>query len=270
MTEDRLLRLRGTTFAHDISGASAGPTLVWGHGLSSDRAGERATPIVDLDALAPDARIVRYDARNHGRSGLAAVPPGNAWEQMAIDQLELTEQLGIGTYTAGGASLGAATALWAAVIAPERIEALVLTIPPTGWATRAAQTDRYEMMASVLERHGPQPLIDGLDAVPVPDPFADDPTWRERSADRLRRADAAKLCQAFRDATSANLPARQQIAALTQPVLVLAWTGDPGHPISTVDELRTLRPDAEVHIASTAPDLDTWTDRVRHFLTGLV
>ncbi len=264
-----MLDLRGATLAHEVSAPVAGPTLVWGHGLSSDRAGERAFPIVEVDALASEARIVRYDARNHGRSSLAAAPAGNSWEQMALDQLALADHLGIGHHVAGGASLGAATALWAATLAPSRIDALVLVIPPTGWETRAAQTDRYEMMAGVLERHGPQSLIDGLDAVPIPDPFADDPTWRDRSADRLRRADVPKLAQAFRDATSANLPERDRIADLDQPMLILAWTGDPGHPISTVDELRNLRPDAEVHVASTAADLGSWTDRVRQFLTGL-
>ena len=45
-------------------------------------------------------------------------------------------------------------ALHAAVAAPGRVDALVLMIPPTAWATRAAQASRYRASADLAEREG--------------------------------------------------------------------------------------------------------------------
>ncbi len=41
-------------------------------------------------------------------------------------------------FVAGGSSMGCATSIYAALLAPERMKALVLVIPPTAWETRAA------------------------------------------------------------------------------------------------------------------------------------
>jgi len=52
-------------------------------------------------------------------------------------------------------------------------------------------------------------------------------------------------------------------------MLVLAWTGDPGHPVTTAEELRRLVPRATVHGDSTGPAIDQWTGHIAEFLTGL-
>lgn len=260
--------VRGCGFAHDLAGDAAAPAVVWGHGLNSSRTSERSFGLFDLDGLAGDLRLLRYDARTHGETETADLPrtgagAPNAWREMALDQLALAGACGIDRHVAAGASLGAATALWAAVLAPDRIQRLVLVIPPTGWETRAAQTDRYELMARIVDDGGVQPLIDGIDQAPVPDPFVGDPAWTARSIDTLRSADPVRLARRLRDAGTADLPDRVAIAALSMPMTILAWTGDPGHPIDTVEELRHLRPDAEVHVAPTADDLAAWPDLLR-------
>jgi pimeloyl-ACP methyl ester carboxylesterase len=70
----------------------------------------------------------------------------------------------------------------------------------------------------------------------------------------------------MRGATRANLPDRAEIAGITVPALILAWTGDPIHPVSTADELHALIPDSELHVASTPADLASWTDLTAGFL----
>jgi pimeloyl-ACP methyl ester carboxylesterase len=70
----------------------------------------------------------------------------------------------------------------------------------------------------------------------------------------------------MRGATVADLPDRADIARIGVPALVLAWTGDPVHPVSTAEELHSLIPDAELHVSSTRSDMDSWTDRTRLFL----
>ncbi len=170
---------------------------------------------------------------------------------------------------AAGASMGAATALHAAVMSPERIIGLVLVIPPTGWETRAEQAGVYEQGAALIETAGIERVIAAGSLVAPPDPFLDDPDFSARRAEGLRSWDPVRLAHAMRGATRAQLPTRRQIASIGCPMLVLAWTGDPGHPVSTAAELARLVPHATVHVDSTGPAVERWTAHVADFLTEL-
>lgn len=255
--------IRGAEIAYEVSGS--GPDVVWGHGLSQTRATESVVPLVEWTQV--PARVVRYDARGHGASQTTPDLGGYSWEQLALDQLALAAHLGIERYTAAGASMGCGTALWAAVHAPDRVEQLVLVIPPTGWETRAAQADVWEQMAGLIERGGVEAMIAARADIPPPDPLADDPGYRDRQAAATRSWAPERLAQVMRGAGRADLPPRDTLAGLSMPALVLAWTGDAIHPMSTADELERLLPDVVVHRASTRHDLDAWTGIVAGFIS---
>lgn len=241
--------------------------LIWGHGLTSSRADEDVEPLVDCHRLAAeDRRIVRYDARGHGASESTADLTAYAWDQLALDQLALADGLGIEGYVAGGASMGAATALHAVVAAPERIAGLLLVIPPTAWETRADQADLYRQMADVVETRGVEPLIAGAAMLPPPDPYADRPGFRERRSAALRAAAPQRLAQVFRGAATTDLPSPELLERIGVPTLILAWSGDPGHPVSTAERLHELIAGSELSIAGTYDELGTWTDRARELL----
>lgn len=261
---EQTITVRGVDLAGTRSAGA--PTFIWGHGLTSHRAQEDATRLLEWDELASSLDLVRYDARGHGESGSTPGPTEYGWDELALDQLALADGLGIEGYIAGGASMGCGTALWAAVRAPERIQGLVLMIPPTAWETRQAQTEVWEQAATVLESRGVEALITARAALPSPDPFADDPSWKDRAAANLRAWDPARLARVFRGAGVADLPDRKAIASISVPTLVLAWSGDTGHPVSTAEALGELIADSEVHIATTADDLARWTSLTRTFL----
>lgn len=242
-----------------------GPDLIWGHGLSQSRADESVLSLVDW-ARVP-ARVTRYDARGHGESESTPDLDGYSWAELAGDQLALADTLGIDRYIAGGASMGCGTALHAAVQEPSRVRRLVLAIPPTAWETRRAQAELWAQSATVIETDGVEVMIRARAAIAPPDPFADDPGYRERSATATRRWDPERLARVMRGAARADFPSRDQIAAITVPTLILAWTGDPVHPTATADELSRLLPQAERHDATTAADLATWTDRIVAFVS---
>ncbi len=260
-----MYEIRGAVLSTDRSGV--GPTLVWGHGLTSSRASEDAFPLIRWDEVRASADVVRYDARGHGESAFTA--DGYGWDELALDQLGLCDELEISAAIVGGASMGAATALHVATIAPERVRALVLMIPPTAWETRAAQAGVYVQMADVIDAAGVEPLIAASADVPPPDPFVSDGGWKERRAEILRSADPVRLAGVFRGAASADLPPRAAVAAITCPTLILAWSGDPGHPVSSAEQLHGLIDGSTVHIASTSDQLDTWTDRIVDFIAEL-
>ena len=257
--------IRGVELDHERQGS--GRTMVWGHGLTSSRADEAVAPVlIDWPAATRHLDVVRYDARGHGRSGYTADPVGYGWDRMALDQLALADHLGIDRYVAGGASMGCATALHVAVAAPERVEALVLVIPPTAWETRAAQADNYRRMGDIIEARGVEPIIAAAADLPIPDPFVELDGWKERGAERMRAADPVRLVGLFRGAATADLPDRDAVAGIGVPALILAWTGDPSHPVSTARELEGLLPDATLHEASTIAEFQSWTGRVVDFL----
>ena len=98
----------------------------------------------------------------------------------------------------GRASMGCATALWAAVHDPARITALVLAIPPTalGDARRAAQ--RLRGRARLVEQGRLDEYVDASMSTPPPDPLlpiAD--LYREGYAAAMRAADPVRLARVF-------------------------------------------------------------------------
>lgn len=263
--------IRGVEVHYELLGdeRSIRTPFVWGHGLTSSRASEDEMALLDFQAISAGRPVLRYDARGHGESGPLVSPHEGDWAELALDQIALVDHVGFGNVVLGGASMGAATALHAAARLRDRLDGLVLMIPPTAWETRTAQADLYEQMANVVEQRGPGLLIQAAAATPPPDPFVDDDAWTLRRASALQAASPARLAAAFRGARTADLPTVEEIATIGVPTLILAWSGDPGHPVSTAERLVELMPRVDLTIASTRAELDTWTPRCVDFLAGL-
>jgi 3-oxoadipate enol-lactonase len=259
--------IRGVELDHDLTGSGA-TTLVWGHGLSSSRADEDRTGTLDWSTLGGGA-VLRYDARGHGRSGYTPDPRSYSWAELAQDQLALASALGVGRYIAGGASMGCGTALHAAVAAPGRVAGLLLTIPPTAWETRRERVEVWEAVARVVERSGTDGFVATMAAMPEPDPLAGDAERRAAREASARAWDPVRLAGVFRGAGHADLPTREQVRTITVPTLILAWSGDPGHPLSTAEALAELIDGSRLVVARTRAELDAWTSTAAAFLDSL-
>ena len=101
------------------SGGS-GPVLILGHGFLMD--GRMFDP--QVQALAPEFRVIRWDARGFGRTRWDG-KPFNLWDS-AADCIALLDHLGIQRAVIGGMSQGGYCALRVALRYPERVRALVL------------------------------------------------------------------------------------------------------------------------------------------------
>ena len=75
---------------------------------------------------------------------------------------------------------------------------------------------------------------------------------------------------ALRGAAASDLPDPRALRRLQVPTLVLAWRGDPTHPLSTAKRLVELLPDAELHVAAASDDIRDWSERIREFLANAV
>ena len=261
----------GGVFLH-IERSGAGRPFVWAHGLTSSIAAERDGGLFQWEGAVDGVDVVRYDARGHGRSpaaatGAAASPSDFEWPALADDFLAVADAEGVESMVAGGASMGCATVLYAALAAPERVQALVLAIPPTAWETRAEQSGIYVKSAGFLASRGMDAYLEASRALPANPPWA--AARREVRLRHVAAMDADVLSTILRGAASSNLPPRDAVATITCPTLVLAWADDPGHPLSTAESLQSLMPGAQLSVARSFEEAAAWPGVVSSFLASL-
>ena len=136
--------------------AGEGPLAVYAHGGFVSQATEDRMGLFDwAPVLDAGQRLVRYDARAHGRSTGDPVDTDYTYPSLADDLLALLDHLGAAEPVAAmGASMGCGTVLHAAVQAPDRFSRLVLLIPPTAWTTREAHAQANRESADTIEREG--------------------------------------------------------------------------------------------------------------------
>lgn len=260
------MQVRGFDLDYDVTGTGNALPLVWGHGLTSSRGISAAYPLVDLAPIRPLRNVVCYDARGHGLSSRLDDPAKGSWAELSLDQQALIDELGFDQVVLGGVSMGAGTALFSALALGDRVDRMVLVIPPTGWEERVAQIDMYEQAAQIVEARGPKALLAASATVPPPDPFAGTAAWIDRRVGNLGAADPDRLAACFRGAAFADLPPVDALTTIASPALVLAWTGDAAHPVSTAERLGATLQNVTVSIASTYDEFETWSHRVHDFL----
>jgi len=253
--------VRGAELMVEIIGAD-GPAFVWCHGLLSSRAQEDHDGIFDWRHVVDQRwRWLRYDARGHGESSGTSNVAAYSWPELSRDLLTLANRLGIPRFAAGGASMGCATVLEAALASPDRIDRLVLATPPAAWEAHPAQAEHYRASAAYLRSQGedqgiaalevdlrPPILKEGAPTTPLPDVPSE---W---------------LSGVLRGAAASDLPPPEKIAQLNQPALILAWDTDPAHPISTAEHLAEMLPRADLHVARTLRQVREWPRLVSGFV----
>ena len=111
--------VNGQRLRFDDSGGD-GPAVVLSHGFLMDR--EMFEP--QVKALAPEHRVITWDERGFGETEFDG-QPFTYWDS-ARDCLGLLDHLGLDDAVLGGMSQGGFLSMRAALLAPERVRALVL------------------------------------------------------------------------------------------------------------------------------------------------
>ncbi len=263
------MRVRGLDFnVVDTGGRDDRLPFVWAHPLTSSMANEDRQGVFDWSPARADRRYVRYDARGHGRSSATRHAADYRWSNLAHDQLELLDALGVDRVVLGGASMGAATALHATVAQPDRVDALVLVIPPSAWDTRADVSKRYRGGARYVLTHGVHGFEKATRKLPDPPIFCGplDPL-RGLGLGCFDTFHRLPLVAALRGAAGSDLPTDRQLAAVRRvPALVLSWDTDPSHPVTTAERLASGFDFADLHVARTPDEVLEWPEHVSHFL----
>jgi pimeloyl-ACP methyl ester carboxylesterase len=247
-----------------------GDVLIWGHGVTASMTSEDLLNIFEWNKFPKDKKLVRYDARGHGKTEPSFSPSDYHWKNMARDMISIADGLGIEEFVAGGQSMGCATTIYAGMEFPNRVRSMILMNPPTAWETRAAQGDYYNKLAKIGG------LLGGgiLAKVMGRNPERLLPSWlvEAKKEDVLGLLEGIKpmkrktLSNLFKGAALTDLPSREKIKTINIPALILGWTGDPTHPVETAIELDKLMPQSTLVVAENYSEFANWPQLIREFV----
>jgi 3-oxoadipate enol-lactonase len=218
-----------------------------------------------LPAFSKHFRVVRYDRRGHGRSGVTPGP--YTMERLGRDALAVMDGLGLQRVSWCGLSMGGMVGQWLGAEAPQRIDRLILSNTsshypdPTPWNDRIAAV-REGGLAAVADR-----VLGAWFTA----------EFRERAPDTVARMKAMMLatpvdgyvacCEAVRD-----MDHRALLGRITAPTLVIAGRHDPATPVAAGEYIRSHVAGAGMtvldaaHIANVEQPHD-YIDTVLGFLT---
>ena len=194
-------------------------------------------------------RVVAYDARGHGASDPAPVPEAYRYEDLLADLLAVLDAEGLDRAVLAGASMGAHTALKAAIEAPDRVAGVVVITPAYDPVAHgdAVSLARWDALSDGLRSGGVEGFVEAYDVDAAP------AAWRDTIATVLRQRLALhEHPEAVADALRAVPRSRpfeslDDLAALGGvPTVVVADRdeADPGHPLAVGERYAEAIPGA--------------------------
>ena len=154
-----ILELRDGRLSYELSGPEDAPLLL----LNRPLGGSMTLWGPFAEALRARFRVVAFDPRGVGASSDIAL--GHSTKQMALDALALVDHVAFARRIhVFGISLGGMVASWMAVLAPERIDRLVLasTLPGVGSLADGAIGELLALAPSVTHREAEVDLVRGI------------------------------------------------------------------------------------------------------------
>jgi pimeloyl-ACP methyl ester carboxylesterase len=230
-----------------VSDSGVGVPVVLLHGLTATR----RYVVMGSRALERGGhRVIAYDARGHGQSSPAPDPGAYTYDELGLDLAAVLDELGIERAVLAGASMGAHTALWLALRAPERVGGLVVITP--GYDP-VVQDDpdrlaRWDALADGLESGGVEGFLAAYGEPAVPE------RWRDSVITAIRQRMALHehpegVVQALRVVPRSRPFSRlEELCAVGVPVTVVASgdEADPGHPQALAEAYAAAIPGARL------------------------
>lgn len=197
------------------------------------------------DAFSKKFRLVRYDSRGHGQSG---VPPGPySIERLGRDALAVMDGLGVSKVNWCGLSKGGMVGMWLGANAPERIDSLILS----NTACHMPATDLWNERIATARRDGMAPLAEATVERWFTKGFRDgEPDKVAPIRDMLlstRPEGYAACCEAIRD-----MDQRESIKRITASTLVICGRYDPATNVEAAEAIRSRIPGAALTILEAA------------------
>lgn len=235
-----------------LSGREDGDIVVLSNSLGSNlRMWDKVLP-----ALEADYRVLRYDARGHGASGVPTGP--YTLSQLGRDVLDLLDALGLERVHFCGLSLGGLVGQWLGIHTPQRISRMVLANTAARIGSGAMWDERIaSVRKSGMEALAPATLTRWFTPDYRDRHLSDMAEIRQMIASTSPEGYAA-CCAVLRDADL-----RTCLPSLRIPCLVITGKHDPATPSSDGTALAAALPCAE-YLELDASHLSAW-ERANEF-----
>jgi pimeloyl-ACP methyl ester carboxylesterase len=239
--------IHGQNIRYDDSGGD-GPPVILAHGFLMDR--EMLAP--QVSALAPEFRVITWDERGFGETQFDG-RPFTYWDS-ARDCLGLLDHLGIERAVVGGMSQGGFLSLRAALLAPERVRALVLIDTQAG-PEDPQRLPAYRQMQQTWLRAGPVDELAGVIAnLIIGDPELNRvwiAKWRKLPTENMRPVG---------DTLFDREDITDRLGEITCPAIVIHGTADQSIEVERAEQLcRGLSGCAGVVLIEGAPHASNLT-----------
>ena len=183
-----------------------------------------------VEAWSPRCRVIRYDTRGHGQSG---VPAGEySLHDLGHDAIRILNAVGVESAHVCGISLGGLTAMWLGVHHPERVRTLVIA----NTAARVGTAERWVDRIAKVRNEGMTAVANMM----MPAWFS--PAFRERDPAMVARFHQTVAstspdgyigcCAALRDADL-----RDEIGRIRTPALVIAGDQDTSTTVADAEAI---------------------------------
>jgi 3-oxoadipate enol-lactonase len=225
----------------EVEGPATAPVLMFSNSLGVDLSmWER-----QVATFARHFRVVRYDRRGHGRSGVTPGP--YSMEQLARDDLAIMDALNLDKVHFCGISMGGMVGQWLGAFAPERIDRLVLSNTSCFYPLKDPWHDRIK----TVRASGIAAIADTVLGIW----FTKDFHSREpETIAHFRRMLVSSpvdgyvgCCAAVRD-----MDHREILAKITAPTLIIAGRHDNSTTIENAEFIRSRIPGAQMTILNAA------------------
>lgn len=244
-----------------VEGRDSGPTIMLSNSLGTTM--QMWEP--QMAALTKLFRVVRYDRRGHGKSGVPAGP--YSMDRFGKDVLAILDDLNIERVHWCGVSMGGMVGQWLGANAPERVGKLVLAntacyyADPTNWLNRIKAVNEGGLAA----------IADTVIAAWLTADFRErEPQITARLKQMLLDSPAqgyVACCEAL-----SKLDQRDLLPRISAPTLVIAGRHDVATPVEAGEFIRSRIPGASMTLLDTAhisnvEQSHNFTEAVVGFLT---
>lgn len=229
----------------------AGCPLVFSHGLTDNRQQGRRLLAPLLGAF----RLIVFDQRGHGDSTPVVDPVHYDPRLMAEDITAVMDALHIPRGVIAGESMGSATALLCALCRPERVEQLLLIAPAFGDTPNPGRDSIKQLGQRLSTAQNVENTIS----------TASGGEWKEAGFSPEAMACIASYYRSHQPASMSVacetvadwviLHSIDDLTALRVPVHILAWDGDPIHPVALAQAMADAIRDARLTILPSAATL---------------
>jgi 3-oxoadipate enol-lactonase len=224
-----------------VEGRQSGPTLMLSNSLGCTL--QMWEP--QMKALTQLFRVIRYDRRGHGKSG---VPPGPySMERFGRDVLAILDDLNIEKVRWCGLSMGGMVGQWLGANAPDRLDKMVLAntacyyADPTNWLNRIKAVNEGGIAA----------IADTVIATWLSADFREREPQASMEMKAMLLASPVQGYLACCEALS-RLDQRELLPRIKSPTLVIAGRYDQATPIAAGELIRSRIPRASMTILDAA------------------